>query len=49
LVEKFIDSRLPGDLNKGFGQARVVCQLEIEAKTDVKITLGKIRERKKDK
>jgi hypothetical protein len=46
----FIDSRLTGaplrDFDKGFGQARVVCQLEIQAKTDVKITLGKIRERK---
>jgi hypothetical protein len=46
----FIDSRLTGaplrDFDKGFGQARVVCQLEIYVKTDVKITSGKIKERK---
>jgi hypothetical protein len=50
LVENFIDSRLTGaplrDFDKGFGQARVVRQLEILAKTEVKITIGKIRERK---
>jgi hypothetical protein len=50
LVDNFTDSRLTGnslrDLDKGFRQARVVCQLEMKAKTDVEITLGDIRERK---
>jgi hypothetical protein len=51
----FIDSRLTDaplrDTDKGFGQDRVVCQtfdiwLDIWDKTDDKITLGKITERK---
>jgi hypothetical protein len=46
----FIDSRLTGaplrDLYKDSGKATVVCQLELQAKRDVNITLGKIRERK---
>jgi hypothetical protein len=53
LAENFIDSRLTGaplrDLDKGFGQARVVCRIEMKAKADVKITEGIIRERKIDR